>query len=209
VCHVAQDDATADLQGMDRALNVLSRALEANSRSAEIWSEYLRLFTTRMRTSADAEREIADMLEHAVTYVPYSFTAWWRYILHAKVCLRPEVGQSRNLFLFFFFGGLFTVCLLTKAPRVQGGDDKERLIYRALGALTSPAAASDRYVIIERNIVKRCSTSARVQEARTPVRCVTAAVRLKTRATRKTKKMRQERGEKVKEYFLLGNIQPF
>jgi hypothetical protein len=86
-CHVAQDDASADVHGMDRALNVLSRALEANSRSADIWSEYLRLFTARMRTSADAEREIADMLEHAVTYVPHSFTTWWRYILHAKVCV--------------------------------------------------------------------------------------------------------------------------
>jgi hypothetical protein len=70
---------------LDRALNVLSRALEANSLNAQLWEPYLRLFVHRMGFA-----QSRDLFEQALKYAP-SLAIWTQFISHSPLTTRAEL----------------------------------------------------------------------------------------------------------------------
>ena len=54
-----------DAGGVDQALSVLSRALEANKDDSELWSHYLQLYMKRADTS-----DIYHLCQQALNYAP-------------------------------------------------------------------------------------------------------------------------------------------
>ncbi|XP_078335066.1 zinc finger C3H1 domain-containing protein-like isoform X2 [Crassostrea virginica] len=69
---------------LDHALNVLSRGLEKNKNSAELWENYLTLFA-----SHPDKQELGEMCQTALQLAP-SYAIWWKYLstiksLHKKV----------------------------------------------------------------------------------------------------------------------------
>ena len=59
---------------LDHALNVLSRGLEENKESSDLWLYYLELFGRR-----GEQESLIELCEQAVTYAP-SFALWWKVI---------------------------------------------------------------------------------------------------------------------------------
>uniref|UniRef100_A0A8C4ND19 Putative zinc-finger domain-containing protein n=1 Tax=Eptatretus burgeri TaxID=7764 RepID=A0A8C4ND19_EPTBU len=72
-CYLGQDDSSGN-EGLPTALNALSRALELNRSSTEMWSHYLALFAAQ-----GSHLEVQQMFEVAVQYAP-SYQLWWQYL---------------------------------------------------------------------------------------------------------------------------------
>jgi len=58
-------------EGLEAALNTLSRALESNCEDPEVWSHYLSLFSRR-----GSRDELQQMCEMAVEHAPH-YRVWW------------------------------------------------------------------------------------------------------------------------------------
>lgn len=58
---------------LDRALNILARALAQNRLEEKIWTLYLELYNRRV--SYDRKR-----VEEALTYLPFSLAIWWKWV---------------------------------------------------------------------------------------------------------------------------------
>ncbi|XP_010780608.1 zinc finger C3H1 domain-containing protein-like, partial [Notothenia coriiceps] len=61
-------------EGLEAALNTLSRALESNCGDPEVWSHYLSLFSRR-----GSRDELQQMCEMAVEHAPH-YRVWWEYL---------------------------------------------------------------------------------------------------------------------------------
>ncbi|KAF7224923.1 zinc finger C3H1 domain-containing protein isoform X3 [Nothobranchius furzeri] len=61
-------------EGLEAALNTLSRALESNCEDPEVWSHYLLLFSRR-----GSREEVQEMCEMAVEHAP-DHRVWWNYL---------------------------------------------------------------------------------------------------------------------------------
>ena len=59
-------------QNLDHALNMLSRGLEQNKESSDLWLYYLELFSRR-----GEQESLIELCEQAVTYAP-SYQLWWK-----------------------------------------------------------------------------------------------------------------------------------
>ncbi|XP_006825061.1 zinc finger C3H1 domain-containing protein-like, partial [Saccoglossus kowalevskii] len=57
---------------LDRALNVLSRSLESNGSSVELWQHYLTLYSKRVKSE-----ELREMCQEAVQFAPH-YDLWWK-----------------------------------------------------------------------------------------------------------------------------------
>ncbi|XP_034004229.1 zinc finger C3H1 domain-containing protein [Trematomus bernacchii] len=71
--YLQQSEACA-AEGLEAALNTLSRALESNCGDPEVWSHYLSLFSRR-----GSRDELQQMCEMAVEHAPH-YRVWWEYL---------------------------------------------------------------------------------------------------------------------------------
>uniref|UniRef100_A0A3B3DNC9 Zinc finger C3H1-type containing n=1 Tax=Oryzias melastigma TaxID=30732 RepID=A0A3B3DNC9_ORYME len=71
--YLNQTDTSA-AEGLEAALNTLSRALESNCDDPEVWSHYLLLFSRR-----GSQEEVQEMCEMAVEHAP-DYRVWWNYL---------------------------------------------------------------------------------------------------------------------------------
>lgn len=71
--YLNQSDTPA-AEGLEAALNTLSRALESNCEDPEVWSHYLLLFSRR-----GSREEVQEMCEMAVEHAP-DYRVWWNYL---------------------------------------------------------------------------------------------------------------------------------
>ncbi|KAJ4919017.1 hypothetical protein JOQ06_021253 [Pogonophryne albipinna] len=71
--YLQQSEACA-AEGLEAALNTLSRALESNCGDPEVWSHYLSLFSRR-----GSRDELQQMCEMAVEHAPH-YRVWWEFL---------------------------------------------------------------------------------------------------------------------------------
>ncbi|KAG7468900.1 zinc finger C3H1 domain-containing [Solea senegalensis] len=71
--YLSQGDTSA-ADGLEAALNTLSRALERNCDDPEVWCHYLSLFSRR-----GSREEVQEMCEMAVEHAP-DYRVWWNYL---------------------------------------------------------------------------------------------------------------------------------
>ncbi|XP_068711250.1 zinc finger C3H1 domain-containing protein-like isoform X2 [Montipora foliosa] len=86
---ITSDDADSYQDNVSQALSTLSRGLEENTHSEELWLEYLELYSSRCSQS-----ELEEICDQAVEFSP-AYSVWWKYIEYSttystkrNVCLR-------------------------------------------------------------------------------------------------------------------------
>ncbi|KAJ3180998.1 Zinc finger C3H1 domain-containing protein [Geranomyces variabilis] len=88
--NLALNDLAPGTPLLDKPLNVLSRALQENRDSEELWSFYMELYG-RVGTCADAR----ESFEQAVRFVKSGWSLWWRWCLWEKeTAAKIEVMQK-------------------------------------------------------------------------------------------------------------------
>ncbi|KAJ3193445.1 Zinc finger C3H1 domain-containing protein [Irineochytrium annulatum] len=89
------DVLTKPLKTVNLSLSVLSRALQMNRDSSELWNFYLEVYL-RLALENDARQ----VLEEAVGFVPLSKQIWWRYYYFEKDSAKREDVLRRMLQAF-------------------------------------------------------------------------------------------------------------
>ncbi|KAI9355425.1 hypothetical protein DFJ73DRAFT_279440 [Zopfochytrium polystomum] len=73
---------------LNKALHILSRALQFNRDSETLWNFYLELFVRR-----GAVREIREVFEQAIGFLPLSADLWWRYLVWEEDSYKLDILQ--------------------------------------------------------------------------------------------------------------------
>lgn len=86
------DDLEKHSSGLHKAMNILSRALQANRNSEALWNFYLELYCRQA-----SQEDVRETFEQAVSFIPDSIQLWWRWFSWETAVGRKEVVLSRMI----------------------------------------------------------------------------------------------------------------